>query len=47
MREVYAKKDKYLSGLHVEKTLSDAGFVDIKVREVNILVGAWGKDMLP
>lgn len=47
MREMYAKKgDKHLSGTHVEKSLSETGFVEIKVREVNILAGAWGKDML-
>jgi hypothetical protein len=47
MREVYAKKgDKYLSGTHVGKTLSSAGFADIKIREVNILVGQWGKGVI-
>jgi hypothetical protein len=28
-------------GEHLEKTISDAGFTDVKVKKVNILFGDW------
>jgi hypothetical protein len=35
------KGDRMLHGDHLEKTMTDAGFVDIKVKKVRFAYGDW------
>ena len=35
------QKGLALHGEHLEKTISDAGFEDVKVRRVTIFLGGW------
>lgn len=35
-------RDVFKSGEHLEKTISDAGFADVKVRRIKVPMGEWG-----
>ena len=37
------QQDHILNGEHLEKHISDAGFMDVKVKKVKIVLGEWDK----